>query len=472
MDDGSIPMVSFAVFVMLLAVSAVMYGFQSAIQNISLKALEEYEEKNRGKTAKLDKIMDSPGKFVLTVRAVTTITALHAGFFQTRMLGEALGGRLLHYAGLTSDNQFALTDTAHVATEAIWGISYVLAGIFFLWLILLVGILFPKIMGQRHCEKWTFSLYQFAYLVLTILTPLTVMTGAVLNLVLKMCGIDSREMEDKVTEEDIVSMVNEGHENGVLLASEAEMITNIFEFDDKEVRDIMTHRTNIVAVDGNITLREAVTFMLPENYSRFPVYVDDIDNIIGIIHLKDTMIFHEQENYDDKKLTDIEGLIRQVEFIPETRNINVVFKDMQREKLHMQIVIDEYGQTSGIVAMEDILEEIVGNIQDEYDEEEENIVEKEENVYVVNGMTPLEELDDALGIKLENDDYDTVNGYLTSRLDRILSEGEHPTLEIDGVIYRVLEVHNKMISKVQLTIPAPEIEEKESENENEQERSF
>lgn len=453
MDDGSTPMISFAIFAVLLVLNAMLYGFSVAIQSISLKAPEEYDERQRKKIIKLEKIIDAPGKYVLTLRAVTTIVALFAGGYQLGIYAGWLRKWLVNVTGLR-----------HYST-VLCVAAYIVIGIVCLWMILLFGILIPKKLGHLHSEKWAFSICNLAYLIMVLLTPITLVVNGLASGILKICGIDSAEIEERVTEEDIVSMVNEGHEKGVFLASEAEMITNIFEFSDKEVKDIMTHRTNIVAVDGNITLNEAVAFMLQETYSRFPVYLDDIDNIIGIIHLKDTMIFHEQDCYDSWRLVDIEKLIRQVEFIPETRNINVVFKDMQREKLHMQIVIDEYGQTSGIVAMEDILEEIVGNIQDEYDEEEENILQKDENTYLVNGMTTLEELNDRLGISIEDEDYDTVNGYLISKLDRILSEGEHPELEIDGILYKVLEVRGKMISKVQLTVTAPEIEKSEKEDE-------
>ena len=272
------------------------------------------------------------------------------------------------------------------------------------------------------------------------------------------------DIDDNVTEEYIVNMVNEGHEQGVLLASEAEMIANIFELDEKEVKDIMTHRTNVVAINGEINLRDNIGIMLDEKYSRFPVYVENIDNIVGIIHLKDAIIIHERGEHDDWRLVDIPGIVREVGFIPETRNINDVFKDMQREKMHMQIVIDEYGQTSGIVAMEDILEEIVGNIQDEYDNEEENIIKKEENVYIVNGTTTLTELNDVLGLNIQDEDYDTINGYLISCLDRILNDDERPEFKKEGIEYKVLDVQNKMISKVQITIAADEIDEETDEN--------
>ena len=176
--------------------------------------------------------------------------------------------------------------------------------------------------------------------------------------------------EEDVTEEEIISMVNEGHEQGVLRASEAEMINNIFEFGDKEAKDIMTHRKNLIAIDGELSNNDAVPFIIDNSKSRYPVYLDDIDNVIGVLHIKDAFAFAQKNEVFRSSIKDIPGLIREVDFVPETLNIHTLFKMMQAKKSHMVIVVDEYGQTSGAVAMEDILEEIVGNIEDEHDEEE------------------------------------------------------------------------------------------------------
>ena len=238
---------------------------------------------------------------------------------------------------------------------------------------------------------------------------------------------------------------------GVLLASEAEMINNIVEFGDKEAKDIMTHRTAMVCVDGEMLLCDAAEYILGLNNSRFPVYIENIDNIIGIVNFRDIMSEAQREVNDMKKISDIPGLVRKASFVPETKKINVLFKTMQSEKIHMAIVVDEYGQTSGIVAMEDILEEIVGNILDEYDEEAVNIVRREDGAYVVKGSTPLEEIEEKLHIKFD-EDCETINGYLVSKFERILENDERPEIVIDNVKYKVLSVKNRMISVVLITL--------------------
>lgn len=257
---------------------------------------------------------------------------------------------------------------------------------------------------------------------------------------------------EQVTEEDIMTMVNEGHEQGVLESSEAEMITNIFDFTDKEAQDIMTHRKNIIALDGTMTLAEAARFVLKEgNNSRYPIYEKDLDDVIGLLHMRDALVHAECPEESRMRIKDVPGLLRQPNFIPVTRKISSLFEEMQEQKIHMKIVVDEYGQTAGIVTMEDILEEIVGNILDEYDEDEEFIVRAEDGSLMLSGMTPLDEASEALGVEFSEEDldtYDTVNGFLISRLDRILQEGEQPEIECFGWLFQVVSVKNKIIYSV------------------------
>ncbi len=258
--------------------------------------------------------------------------------------------------------------------------------------------------------------------------------------------------KENLTEEEIISMVNEGHEQGVILASEAEMIHNIFAFVDKEAKDIMTHRKNIIALDGTITFSEAMDFIRENANSRFPVYINDIDNIIGVLHIKEVLKICTDPDFYHRPVREIPDLVRKVEFIPETRNINTLFKEMQSEKMHMVIVVDEYGQTAGIVAMEDILEEIVGNILDEHDEDEETIVKNPDGSFLINGMADFEDVAKTLAITVaEEDDYETLNGYLIAKLGKIPDEeDQEDRTEIiaGGYSFKILAVNNKIIQKV------------------------
>ena len=254
--------------------------------------------------------------------------------------------------------------------------------------------------------------------------------------------------DDDVTEEEIISMVNEGHEQGVLLASEAEMIHNIFEFGDKEAKDIMTHRKNLIAIDGNLSYNDAVSFIIENSKSRYPVYLNDIDNIIGVLHIKDAFAFAQKNEVFRTSIKDIPNLIREVDFVPETLNIHTLFKMMQAKKSHMVIVVDEYGQTSGAVAMEDILEEIVGNIEDEHDEEETLIRQNPDGSYLMNGLASMPEVIELLGLPVDEDAFETLNGFLVSLLEKIPNDGETAQINMYGYDFNVLKVEDKMIREV------------------------
>lgn len=260
---------------------------------------------------------------------------------------------------------------------------------------------------------------------------------------------------DDVTEEEIISMVHEGHEKGNILASEVEMINNIFEFDDKEVKDIMTHRKNILSLDGDLSYIDAVQLMIDAGKSRFPVYENDIDNIIGVLHIKDAFEYSQRNEVFRTSIKDIKGLIKEADFVPETVNINDLFKRMQAKKNHLAMVIDEYGQISGIVAMEDILEELVGEIEDEHDEEEDLIRINDDQSYYMDGMTDFSDVKETLNLPLEEDAFETLNGFLIAQMDKIPEENEKPVINAYGYEFSVLSVNDNVIGQVMIKKVAP-----------------
>ena len=417
--DGCSPIWIILAVAILFVLTVIVYLYSSAVQSINENELEEIKEKNEKTYQKVDKIINDPARFINTVQEVSVLITLITGI----CIGFRIDKLLLRI------------------------------GMAVLWVIILLvfGIIIPKKLGSRHSKGISLKLTNITYMMTVVLMPVTFCVSKIADMILKISGIDPNEPEENVTEEDIISVINEGHVHGVLLASEAEMINNIVEFGDKEAKDIMTHRTAMVCVDGEMLLCDAAEYILGLNNSRFPVYIENIDNIIGIVNFRDIMSEAQREVNDMKKISDIPGLVRKASFVPETKKINVLFKTMQSEKIHMAIVVDEYGQTSGIVAMEDILEEIVGNILDEYDEEDVNIVRREDGAYVVKGSTPLEEIEEKLHIKFD-EDCETINGYLVSKFERILENDERPEIVIDNVKYKVLSVKNRMISVVLITL--------------------
>lgn len=228
------------------------------------------------------------------------------------------------------------------------------------------------------------------------------------------------------------------------------LIRNVFRYMDKDAKDIMTHRRNIVAIDGEENLEDALKFMLEEKYSRFPIYVEDIDEIVGFIHLREAMTCYLKEEMRRIPIKELKEYIRPVSFIPETKSIDRLFKEMQAEKNHMVIVLDEYGQTSGLVSLEDILEEIVGNIEDEHDDEEELVEVMADGSYIINGMLELEKLGDLIPITFQTEEYETLNGFMVDQLDRIPAEDEVCVAEYEGYRFTVLEVNDNTIQRVKI----------------------
>ena len=298
----------------------------------------------------------------------------------------------------------------------------------------------------------------YAIIILSILVVILLLCIGVLLYGMKnnKKALDGILGNDDVTEEEIISMVKEGHEQGTILASEAELIHNVFEFDDKEVKDIMTHRKNIVSLDGNMSFIDAIEFIIDTGKSRFPVYENDVDSIIGVLHIKDAFTFFEKNEVYRSSIKDIDGLIRPVDFIPETVNINDLFKKMQSKKSHLAMVVDEYGQISGLIAMEDILEELVGNIEDEHDEEENYIRKNDDETFIMDGMTEFSDVKEALSLPVDDDAYETLNGFIISLSDKIPEEGDKTVISAYGYRFSVMSVEDKVIKQVMIKKLAPE----------------
>lgn len=254
---------------------------------------------------------------------------------------------------------------------------------------------------------------------------------------------------EDLTENEIIDLVDEAHEQGVIQESEAEMIQNIMEFSDKSAKDIMIHRKNMHILNDEMTLTEALQFMTESRNSRYPIYHENIDNILGFIHIKDIIRLYLTGEYNETSLSQIPSLIRAVAFVPEARGLDSIFKAMQAKKMHMAIVVDEYGQTEGLLTLEDLLEEIVGNILDEYDESENFIQPQFDESILMDGLTPLEDVEDVLGIDFGEQDFDTLNGYLTSLLGHIPTE-EDKEIKANGYSFQILQVERNIIQKLRV----------------------
>lgn len=279
-----------------------------------------------------------------------------------------------------------------------------------------------------------------------LLAPLILLNKGLDKLLSKALG-DSYYDKEETTQDNIMSMVDAGNEYGNLEDESAQMINNVFEFGDLVASDVMTHRKNIVGVDVNSSLDDIVYIALEKGFSRIPVYKENIDAIVGIIIVKDLLCLVGNENKDKLK---IEDFLREAVYVPESCSCSDVFKFLTNLKSGMGIVIDEYGGTAGIITLEDIIESIMGNIEDEYDEEKDMIIPRSNGAYEVSGEADPEDVLELFGYELEEDhEYDTIAGFVTDLLGYIPEEeGEHPKVRYKDIIFKVIEVHDNCISKL------------------------
>ncbi len=446
MDDGVASSSSFVWFIILLLLEMLFYSFDSAFQYRKEAEHGDEEKDETGgpdrKQVRLDYLTSHMTQYTSAIQlGIVTVNILFGALYLYQL--NSYFSYLVYRAAVNSiGNLFGW----HIKLFAV--ITAVLVTFVLLYIIVTFGISIPRKVTSRNPERWFRLFITPVYYYVRITAPLTALISVTAGGILRIFGIKGAGRRTDVTEEKILSMVNVGHEQGILEANEAEMINNIFEYGDKEAKDIMVNRNNMVCIESTMTLQEAAAFIVDAHNSRFPVYDGTIDHIIGILHLKDVMRMQMNSRMKSRPIGKIKGLLREPRFITEKRKIDDLLRVMRSEKIQMVIVVDEYGQTAGLVALEDILEEIVGNIEDEYDEEASYIVKRDIDSYVIQGKMPLEELEDQLKISFDEEPFDTVNGFVISRLEHIPEEGEDFEFEYEGYVFRILEVKDRMIQSV------------------------
>ncbi len=457
------PMAAILFFILLL-VDVFVYGFGTAITHLNEKEVERraQEDKER-RSEKLLRIMEQPDSYVNLMQLTATLINIVAGAYYLVLWSRGIYMALVKWAE-------GYTEGLHISAETLLsvlgGSSLVVATVVLLYIILTFGVLLPKKMAARKPERWAYICIGPAWFLMKLFAPFTGLISVSVKGIMYLLGMGQDDNLGDVTEEEIINIVQEGFEQGVIEDSEAEMISNILAYGDKEAQDIMTHRSNVVAIDGETLLEDAINFMLDGINSRYPVYEENIDHIIGILHLKDALRYRKSNGGDRCAIKDLSGLIREAHFVPQTKNIDELFEEMQSQKLHMVIVVDEYGQMDGLVAMEDILEEIVGNILDEYDVDTEYIEDRGNDEYIMEGKTPLEDLTERFGIGFEGEAFETLNGFMIYRLDHIPEPGELFEFDYQGYRFAILSVENKMIQSVLVTkLPEEDLEESDADME-------
>ncbi len=383
------------------------------------------------KAKKIKNMLINPSKFLATIQIGITL----AGFLSSAFASEAFASKLAPI----------LNNLIPFLSLEVWNsISIILITIILSYFTLIFGELVPKRMAMKNYEKIAFATIGIIRAISIIMAPFVKFLTVSTNLVSRLFGVSETD-EETVTEEEIRMMVDVGEEKGTIDKEEREMINNVFEFNDTCVSEIMVPRTEIYAVDMNMSISKVIEEITNDEdfrYSRLPVYDETIDEIKGVVYIKDILLSTKNKNVK------IKTLVKEAYFVPETKPVNELFEELRKNRKQIAIVVDEYGGTAGIVTMEDILEEIVGEIYDEYDEVEKIYEKIDENTYVINGFMAVSEVEKILDIEIPEGDYDTISGYLIEELGRIPSEKEKPIIETKEVTYKVEKVKDKRIVKI------------------------
>lgn len=423
----------------LIVLNAFFAASEIALISLNDNRVKLEAEKGDKKAILLHNLLSEPSRFLATIQIGITL----AGFLASAFAAESFAGRL---------TSFLLDMGVPVSAALLETISVVVITLILSYFTLVLGELVPKRLALQKAE----GISRFAVGPLSVLSkvssPFVKLLTLSTNTIVRLFGVDPNAEDENVTEEEIRMMVDVGKEKGTIQENEKIMINNIFELDNKDVADIMTHRTNIVAIPYDLNLKETAHIVNVERYTRFPVYEENLDRIIGILHVKDLIQFLENA---EEETFDLKTLVRNPYYVLESKSIDSLFAEMQKNNTHMAIVIDEYGGTDGVVTIEDIMEEIVGSISDEYDEpelEEDEINQLDEETFMILGSTNLYEVEEVLKADLPIEDFDTLNGFVLGQLGFIPNESERPVVKFNNIEFSIEEMDDKRITKIKASV--------------------
>lgn len=434
-DPGSIILKVVLLFALIL-VNAFFAMSEMAIVTLNDSKMEKMADEGHKKAKKVLRLTEDSSRFLSTIQVGVTL----AGFLTSAVAATSFSSILT--AWLT--DVFSITDGS--VKGLIASFSLILITIVISYFSLVLGELLPKRIAMHNPESISFRVVGILLFFKAIMRPIVGLLSASTNGMLRLFGINPKDTPQAVTEEEIRMLVDVGEEKGVIEESQKEMINNIFEFDDIVAADVMTHRTDVVAIDINDSFTSVLKTVMEEGYSRIPVYDDDLDDIKGVLYVKDLLKFVGQ----DLPKRGVSKLMRKAYFVPESKKCGELFAEMTEKRIQLAIVSDEYGGFAGIVTIEDLLESIVGNMQDEYDDEEEEFEKLNDTTYTIDGVTDIEEVEEELGIKLPQGEYDTVAGMIMSILGRIPEENETPTVEVAGCEFTVESINERRIERVKI----------------------
>ena len=434
------------VLVLLIFLNAFFAAAEMAFISLNDAKLEIQAKEGNKKAKKIKDMLKDPSRFLATIQIGVTL----AGFLSSAFASDA-------FADILAPVLHDLIPALDVAT---WNsISIILITIILSYFTLVFGELVPKRVAMKNCETIAFASVKILKSISFFTSPFVKLLTKSTNIISRLFGVTGED-EETVTEEEIRMMVDVGEEKGTIDSQEKEMINNIFEFDNKTVSEIMIPRTEVFALDMNLSIGEVIEELTDDDrYSRIPVYDETIDEIKGVVHIKDILLSTKNKN------TKIKSLMKEAYFVPEAKPVNELFSELRKNKKSMAIIIDEYGGTSGIVTMEDVLEEIVGEIYDEYDEVENKFEKIDENTYIFDGNIAIFDVEKILDIKFPEGYYDTLSGFLLEELGRIPKDKEKLVVETKEATYKIEKIEDKKIERVKVC-KNNIVEEQEDDDEN------
>ncbi len=420
-----------AILVILIGLNAFFAASEIAFIALNDTKIEKQAKEGNKKAKQIEKMLETPSKFLSTIQIGITL----AGFLSSAFASDAFASKLAP----------VLNNMIPIGINIWQNISILIITIILSFFTIVFGELVPKRLAMKHYEKIAFATIGIIRTISIITAPFVKLLSVTTNAISKIFGVGENE-EEIVTEEEIKMMVDQGKEDGTIQEDEKEYINNVFEFNDIVASEIMTHRTDMFAVDINTGANELLEEIIKDDckHSRIPVYDETVDEIKGILYVKDII-----KNIG-KKTFKIKNIMKEAYFVSQNKLINELFKEMQKNKKQMAIVVDEYGGTAGLITMEDILEEIVGDIFDEYDEFEEEYEKIDDKTYIISGKMPIYDVNKLLNSNIPEGDYDTLSGYLQEELGRIPTDEENPIIETKELTFKIEEYEDKRIIKVKV----------------------
>lgn len=419
LDSGDSVGIRLVLVILLLSLSAFFSSAETALTTVSKMRIRTLAEAGDKKAITLMKVIEDPGKMLSMILVGNNIVNLSASSMMTTLTMELFGSKAVGVA----------------------------TGVLTL-LILVFGEITPKTMATLNAERLSLAYAGIVYWLMRLLTPVIFLVNKLSTAVMFLLRVDPNKKPDAITEDELRTIVEVSHEEGVIETEEKKMINNVFDFGDSVAKDVMVPRIDMAFVDVNASYAEVIEIFRQEKYTRFPVYEETTDNVIGILNVKDILLAGEREQFS------VRDYLRAPYYTYEFKKVSELMVEMKKANVNIIIVLDEYGATAGLITLEDMLEEIVGDIRDEYDEDEENeLVEIAANEYVVEGSMKLDDLNDRLELKLESEDYDSVGGLVIGLLDHLPEEGED--VVFDNVRLVVDRVEKNRIDRIHLYILNP-----------------